>query len=212
MPNSYGSFTPAPSAQESENGIVVDGVSDTEHDFPSQVRLYGFRLGFAVTNAVGHHTLPLKNFGGKASKFIDQVFGDETRAHDRAFHFRVPAPLIVVNLARANSFRQTEKVIEHMPIVRTERRRGLSCGWILEWASCTFHHRRDPERCSPAPDTSVTAMFNDRVIMSEPFPEYRNLHAVQEQSDGARHETQRWPGRTEVPCLPAPRYPGRSGG
>jgi hypothetical protein len=35
---------------------------------------------------------------------------------------RVPTPLIVVDLASANAFRQTEKMIEHVPIVGSERR------------------------------------------------------------------------------------------
>ena len=39
----------------------------------------------------------------------------------------------------------------------------------------------------PCCRTSLTAVFNDRVIMLEPLPENRNLHAVQEQSNAARH-------------------------
>src|SRR6266852_6739359 len=40
----------------------------------------------------------------------------------------------------------------------------------------------------PCCRTLVTALFSDRLIMSEPFPEYRNLNAVQEQTDGTGYE------------------------
>ena len=103
--------------ENSENGIVVDGVSDAEHHFPSQVRPHRFRLGFAITHAVRHSALTLKNFGRKASEFFDQAFGDETCTRYRTLQLRVPTPLIVVDLASPNSFHQTEKVIEHVPVV-----------------------------------------------------------------------------------------------
>src|SRR5690348_12468662 len=61
-------------AEEPENGIVVDGVSDAEHHFPSQVRPRRFRLAFAVTNAVRHGTLTLKNFARKAPEFVNEAF------------------------------------------------------------------------------------------------------------------------------------------
>ena len=112
--------------ENSENGIVVDGVSDAEHHFPSQVRPHRFRLGFAITHAVRHSALTLKNFARKASEFVDQTFGYETCTRHRALQLRVPTPLIVVDLASPNSFRQTEKVIEHVPIVGSQRRRELS--------------------------------------------------------------------------------------
>src|SRR5271166_583827 len=103
--------------ENSENGIVVDGMSDAEHHFPSQVRPHRFRLGFAITYAVRHNALTLKNFARKASEFVDQTFGYETRTRHRALQLRVPTPLIVVDLASPNSFRQTEEVIERVPIV-----------------------------------------------------------------------------------------------
>ena len=103
--------------ENSENGIVVDGVSDTEHHFPSQVRPHRFRLGFAITHAVRHKALTLKNFARKASEFVDQTFGYETRTRYRALQLRVPTPLIVVDLASPNALCQTEKVIEHVSVV-----------------------------------------------------------------------------------------------
>ena len=112
--------------QEPENGVVVDGVSDAEHDFPSQVRPHRFRLGFAITHAVRHSTLTLKNFARKASEFIDQTFGYETCTRHRALQLRVSTPLIVVDLASPNPFRQTEKVIEHVPIVGAQGCREFS--------------------------------------------------------------------------------------
>src|SRR5712691_8032338 len=93
--------------QELENGIVVDGVSDAEHDFPSQVRPHCFRLGFAVANAVRHGTVTLKSFARKASEFIDQTFGYETCTRHRALQLRVSTPLVVVDLVSSNPFRQT---------------------------------------------------------------------------------------------------------
>ncbi len=112
--------------ENSENGIVVDGVSDAEHHFPSQVRPHRFRLGFAITYAVRHNALTLKNFARKASEFFDQTFGYEMCTRYRALQLRVPTPLIVVDLASPNSFRQTEKVIEYVPIVGPQRRREFS--------------------------------------------------------------------------------------
>jgi hypothetical protein len=103
--------------QEPENGIVVDGVSDAEHHFPSQVRPHPFGLGFAITHAVRHSTLTLENFGRKASEFVYETFGYETSTRHRALQLRVSTSLIVVDLASPNPFRQTEKVIEHVPIV-----------------------------------------------------------------------------------------------
>src|SRR5271165_4918013 len=82
-----------------------DGMSDAEHHFPSQVRPHRFRLGFAITHAVRHNALTLKNFARKASEFVDQTFGCETRTRHRALQLRVPTPLIVVDLASPNSFR-----------------------------------------------------------------------------------------------------------
>jgi hypothetical protein len=121
--------------QEFENGEVVDGVSDAEHDFPSQIRPHRSGLGFAITHAVRHGTLPLENFARKASEFIDQTFGYKTGARHRALQLPVPTPLIVVDLASPNAFHQTEKVIEHVPIVGSEGRRGLFAGWALKRAS-----------------------------------------------------------------------------
>src|SRR5690242_13940805 len=43
-------------------------------------------------------------------------------------------------------------------------------------------------KMQPCCRTSLTAVFSDGVIMSESFPEYRNLHAMHEQSNGACHE------------------------
>jgi hypothetical protein len=106
--------------QEPENGIVVDGVSDAEQDFPSQVRPHSFRFGFAITHAVRHRTLTLENFGRKASEFIYETFGYETCTRHRALQLRVSTPLIVVDLASPSPFRQTEKVIEHVPIVSAQ--------------------------------------------------------------------------------------------
>jgi hypothetical protein len=103
--------------QEPENGIVVDGVSDAEHHFPSQVRPHPLGLGFAITHAVRHSTLTLENFGRKASEFVYETFGYETSTRHRALQLRVSTSLIVVDLASPNPFRQTEKVIEHVPIV-----------------------------------------------------------------------------------------------
>jgi hypothetical protein len=108
MPNSYGSFTPTP-AHRPENGIVVDGVSDAEH--------HRFGLGFAVTHAVRYSTLTLENFERKASEFVYETFGYETCTRHRTLHLRVSTPLIVVDLASPNPFRQAEKVIEHVPVV-----------------------------------------------------------------------------------------------
>jgi len=104
-------------------------VSHAEHHFPRQVRTYRFRLGFAVTHAVRHSTLTLKNSARKASEFVDQTFGHKTRTCYRVFQLRVPTSLIVVDLASANAFRQTEKVIEHVPIMRSQGRRELSFEW-----------------------------------------------------------------------------------
>src|SRR5882724_10465665 len=114
------------STQQSENGVVVDGVSDAEHGFSRQVRTHPFRLGFAIANAVRHSTFTLMNFARKVSEFIDQTFGYETGVRCRAFKLRVPTPLIIVDLTRSNTFRQTEKVIQHMPIVRSQGCRELS--------------------------------------------------------------------------------------
>src|SRR5271165_6801825 len=91
--------------ENSENGIVVDGVSDAEHHFPSQVRPHRFRLGFAITHAVRHRALTLKNFARKTSEFFDQTFGYKTCTCYRALQLRVPTPLIVVDLTSPNSFR-----------------------------------------------------------------------------------------------------------
>src|SRR5271165_3708846 len=112
--------------ENSENGIVVDGMSDAEHHFPSQVRPHRFRLGFAITHAVRHNALTLKNVARNVSEFVDQTFGYETCTRHRVLHLRVPTPLIVVDLASPNSFRQTEEVIEHVPVVGSQRRRELS--------------------------------------------------------------------------------------
>src|SRR5271169_4160640 len=91
--------------QNPENGIVVDGVSDAEHHFPSQVRPHRFRLGFAITHAVRHNAFTFKSFARKASEFVDQTFGYETRTRHRVLQLWVPTPLIVVDLASPNSFR-----------------------------------------------------------------------------------------------------------
>src|SRR5271166_2967886 len=112
--------------ENSENGIVVDGVSDAEHHFPSQVRPHRFHLGYAITDAVRHSAFTLKNFARKAFEFFDQTFGYETRTRHRALQLRVPTPLIVVDLTSPNSFRQTEKVIEYVSIVGSQRRAELS--------------------------------------------------------------------------------------
>jgi hypothetical protein len=103
--------------QEPENCIVVDGVPDAEHDFPTQVRPHPLGLGFAITHAVRHHTLTLENFGRKASEFVYETFGYEACTRHRTLQLWIPTPLIVVDLASLNPFRQTEKVIEHVPIV-----------------------------------------------------------------------------------------------
>jgi hypothetical protein len=50
---------------------------------------------------------------------------------------RVPTPQIVVDLASANAFRQTEKMIEHVPIVGSERR-WLFSDWALKRAAILF--------------------------------------------------------------------------
>src|SRR5882672_11299539 len=115
-----------PGTEEPENGIVVDSVSDAEHDFPSQVRPDCFRLGFPVGNAVRHGALTLKNFARKASELVDEALGDETCTRHRALHLRVPTPLIAVALSSANAFRQTEKMIENVSIVSSGRRRRFS--------------------------------------------------------------------------------------
>src|SRR5271165_5430200 len=91
--------------ENSEKGIVVDGVSDAEHHFPSQVRPHRFRLGFAITHAVRHKALTLKNFARKASEFLHQTFGYEARTRHRTLQLRGPTPLIVVDLTSPNSFR-----------------------------------------------------------------------------------------------------------
>ena len=105
---------------------MVDGVSDAEHDFPSQVRPHRFGLGFAITNAVRHSTLTLENFERKVSEFVYETFGYETCTRHRVLQLRISTPLIVVDLASPNPFRQTEKVIEHVPIVGTEGCREFS--------------------------------------------------------------------------------------
>ncbi len=124
--------------ENSENGIVVDGVSYTEHYFPRQVRSHRLRLSFAITDAVRHSALALKNCAGEASEFVDQTFGCETCTRYRTLQLRVPAPLIVVDLASPNAFRQTEKVIENVPVVGSQRRSGLSLIWAFHRPSVRF--------------------------------------------------------------------------
>jgi hypothetical protein len=105
---------------------VVDGVSDAEHDFPTQVRPHRFYLGFAITHAVRHSTLTMENFARKASEFVDEPFGYESCTRHGTLQLRVPTPLIVVDLASPNPFRQTEKVIEHVPVVGAQGCREFS--------------------------------------------------------------------------------------
>src|SRR5713226_647158 len=62
-------------------------------------------------------------------------------------------------------------------------------------------------KMQPCCRTSLTAVFNGGVIMSKPFPEYRDLHAVQEQRNGAHHK--HGDGQEEqkslIPCTSMPR-------
>ena len=102
---------------------MVDGVSDTEHDFTREVRTDRLHLAVTVTHAVGHCALALKNFARKASELIDQPFSRETCVRDRAFQLRIAAPLIIVDLARTDPFRQAEKVVQDVPIVGPQGRR-----------------------------------------------------------------------------------------
>jgi hypothetical protein len=124
--------------QQPENRVVVDGVPDAEHDFPSQIRPHCFRFGIAITHAVRYSTLTLKKFVRKSSEFVYQTFGYETCTRHGILQLRVPTALIVVDLASPNPFRQTEKVIEHVPIVGSQGRRGLFFGWAFKRASVRF--------------------------------------------------------------------------
>ncbi|HYU46232.1 MAG TPA: hypothetical protein VEK84_08655 [Terriglobales bacterium] len=113
-------------------------MSDAEHDFPRQVGTHRFHFALAISHAVRHSALTLKNSLRKASEFIDQTFGYETCTRHRAFQLWVPTPLIVVDLASANPFRQTEKVIQHVPVMRSQGRHGLSFGWPFKRARVRF--------------------------------------------------------------------------
>ena len=101
---------------------MVDSVSDTEHDFTSEVRRDRFHLALTITHAVGHHALTLKNLGRKVSEFIDQPFRHEACVRHRVFQLWISAPLIIVDLTRTDPFRQAEEVVQHVPIVRPQGR------------------------------------------------------------------------------------------
>jgi hypothetical protein len=51
---------------------------------------------------------------------------------------RVPTAVIVVDLTSPNAFRQTQKVIEHVPVVGAQERRGSFFGWAFKRASVPF--------------------------------------------------------------------------
>src|SRR6266536_1762424 len=182
--------------------LVVDGVSDTEHDFAGEVRTDRLRLALTIARVVGHHALTSKDFARKAPEFIDQPLRHETCATHRILQLRIAAPLIIVDLARTNPFCQTEKVIEHVPIVSAEGRRGLFFGWAFKQASVRFVADAIQEDATLLQDVSNCSI-------QRRGHHVRTFSRRQEFACGARtgrwrsSPVQRWQGRTEVPCRPA---------
>src|SRR3954451_3963308 len=90
--------------QQFENGIVMNGMSDAEHDLASNVRANRLVFARSIRHAVRHSTLALKRIAGQFSEIVNQAFGCETSAGDGVLQLRVSAPLIVVDLSRAKAF------------------------------------------------------------------------------------------------------------
>ena len=118
-----GQIDSCPGAQQLENGVVVDRVPDAEHDFTRHVGRYGFFSTALVSDPVAHKTLLLKTVGRKIAKLIHQLFSHEARLHEGRFQQGIPAPVIVVDFACANSLYETQEMLEDVPVVSSERSR-----------------------------------------------------------------------------------------
>src|SRR6267378_2245068 len=99
----------------------MDRMADAEHDFTSHVRSDCLSLGLAIPNAVDHRARAEQSVGRQLVEFSNQLLGYEERFDFRVLDLRTPTPLIVVNLACLKSLEQTQKMVEHMSVMRAER-------------------------------------------------------------------------------------------
>ena len=131
----------------------------------ARLELTGFRVAVAITHTVGHGTFTLKNLAREASEVLDQTFSHEACISDRTLQLRIATPLIIVHLASPNPFRQAEEVVQHVPIVGAQRR---GKGAFQPASVNLIAH--PIQKCAALSRTSLTAIFNEGVDMSEPFP------------------------------------------
>ena len=75
-------------------------------------------------------------------------------------------------------------MIQHMPVVGSQRRRGPAFPLVFGRASIDVI-ANEIEKETSLPKTSRTAVFKEGVSISKPFPDDWNLRAMQVESDRA---------------------------
>ena len=116
--------------QQLQNGVVVNRMSDTKHDFSRHIGSDCFLASLAITDAIRHKALALQNALRQIAKLIHQCVGHETRIDNGIFQLRIAAPLIVVDFSGANSFDEAQEMIEYVPVMCSQRSGEDSSEWL----------------------------------------------------------------------------------